>query len=605
MDLRKNIKDVNDNVSKNVKVFLPGQFRYILGVYFLGLFFMLLFRVANFAIHSFISFSDVNIVLLIKSLVIGMWFDTAVLCRILSVFLVFIIIGTVFNIKKGWYYRSVHIVLCFVMALILFFVASDIAYFSYFNSHLNIISISWIQTPGDIAKIILRHPIYLLYLSAFLFSLVWFLWLMYCLYNAAMVNVGRETINGKRILKNICLSCLIVAVWLLGMYAKLPGFGALKVSDAYFSNSDFFNQLGVNPVFNFMKSVEEENFSKTPPLQVVGGITAKTTVEDEFLLRNEKPANNPKIPVASNIVLVLVEDMLSSDLTERNMGYLYGIKRKSVDFSSVYPDGSNYYNGLFASLFAYPSILSANMMNTTVIPKMQGISSWLKKHRYNNIFISYDTKKNNPLSAFLYRNDFDIVRSIDADNVQQQMNILSSQPFSFFCCVYMNADAGHNTAKQRDEKIRKFLTAARNTQWFKKTLFVIAGCNGEDKIPLMMYMPDVLKYSDNSAVASQTDIFPTVMSMIDEDYQNENIFGLNIFSAQRTYTVSSYSDKLIVRDNDWKYIWKDTGKEELYYKDTLYDIHSQLDKAEEMKIYGFSMLQMAQYRLSHAKTADR
>lgn len=612
MDINKNIKDINSNIkgfnsniTNIVKSKLPLQLQYILGVYFLGLFFMMLYRFANFAIHCFVSFSDINPVLLIRSLLVGIRFDTIVMCWMLAVFLVLMALGAVFNINKKWYYRPIHLIVCIVFVFAYFIIAFDLAYFTYFRSHINIIALSWIQSPSYIGSLVLRHPSLLMYFAVFMFSLAWYIWLMYCLYNATLFKVIPPYKQERNLGKTIILSVVIIGLCGLGMYGRITEKKPLSISSAYFSDSDFFNQLAVSPLFNLEKSIEEESFSTSAPLTVVDGLTTRKTVEEEFILKHDRPALCPTLPGMTNIVMIMLEDITLSDITARKMPNLASLSSKSLSFTNVYPDGEYDYNGVFATLFAYPNILSANSMSSTIIPLMNGISSTLADNNYNNLFFTTYSQKNNNAIRFLYRNKFDRVIAKKDITVKEETEEISKQTNNFFACILISKDTAGKVQKTADNYIKQFINYAKQTPWYASTLFVITGCNGKDKIPLIFYMPKQIKPSKNDNLASQTDIAPTLLAMIDGNYKNNNTLGHNIFANNRSFAVSSYPHSAIAQDSVWKYVWRDSGQESLYYngsdKEGINYIKVYSEQAEKMKTYLFSMLQFTQYSVSQMK----
>ena len=605
MDINKNIKELNSNITKTVRSILPLQLQYMFGVYFLGLFFMLLYRFANFAVHCFISFSDLNIILLIRSLLIGIRFDTVVMCWMTAVFVLLMAIGTVFNINKKWYYRPLHLIICFVFAIAFFIIAADVAYFISFKNHINIIALSWIQSPSYISSLILRHPAYLLYFAVFMFSLAWYLWLMYCLYNATLFKVIPPYKQQTSLSGRLVFSLITVCLCGLGMYGRITEKQPLNVSSAYFCNSNFFNQLGVSPLFNLEKSIEEESFSVSQPLAVISGVETKRAVEEEFFSRESRPASCPVLPVPTSVVMILMQDVNLKDVNYKDMPYLTSLQSKSLNFTNVYPDGEFDYNGVFTTLFAYPNILSANSMNSTVVPKFSGITNVLSEKNYTNMFFTTYNQKNNNAVRFLYRNDFNKIIADGDLNTEDVLKELSKINKSFFACLLINNDKTNKHLKNTDKNIKQFMLASRSAAWCSNTLFVIAGCNGKERIPLIMYMPGQIKAASNPSLACQSDIAPTVLSMLDVNYIPNEMLGMNIFSSQRTYALSSYPHSIVVQDSVWKYVWRDSGYESLYYKDSdkqgVSYIKANASKAEEMKTYAFAMLQYTQYTVSQMK----
>ncbi len=612
MSINKNIKNINDNIkefntniSNIVKSKLPLQLQYILSVYFLGLFFMLLYRFAGYAIHCFVSFSDINPILLLRSLLVGIRFDSIVLCWILAVFLIAMAVGAIFNINKKWFYRSLHILICFVFIIVYCLIAIDLAYFTYFKSHINIIVLSWVQSPAYISSIIVRHPVVLLYFAIFMISLAWYIWLMYCLYNATLFKVIPPFVQERKLSKTILVSVLLFALCGLGMYGRITERKPLGVSSAAFCDSNFFNQLAVSPLFNLEKSIEEEVFQNIPPLTVIDGGTTRETVKQQMISQTDIPSSTIALPKSTSIVMVLMEDITLSDVNSKQMPYLSSLTDNALSFTNVYPDGENIYNGVFSTLFAYPNILSANSMNSVITAKFSGLPNVLKEKTYKTLFITRQQKNGNDMIRFLYRNDFDDVIAETNITAEDEVEEISKLTDTFLSCILVSNNSQDQHIKNTDNHIKKLINSAKQTAWFKSTVFVFVGCNGKDKIPFIVYMPSVIKYSTNDNLACQTDIAPTILAMADKSYLNENTLGLNIFGGQRTYAISSYPHYAVAQDSVWKYVWRDSGHESLYYrgsdKENKNYIKAYSQQAENMKTYLFSMLQYTQYSISQMK----
>lgn len=428
---------------------------------------------------------------------------------------------------------------------------------------------------------------------------------MYCLYNATLFKVLPPYKVQRSLPKTIALCLLSLALCGWGMYGKIIPGSSLDISSASFSDSDFFNQLATNTIFNLQKSVKEEYSSSNAPLTVLDGLTTRNTVEEQFILKNDIPASCPVLPPSSNIVAVMMENVSLDDVTYSKMPNLSSISTKSLSFTSVYPDGDNYYNGIFSVLFAYPNIFSANSMKSAVVPKFDGIASYLSFKKYRNIFFIPQSQKTNGISGFLYHNYFHEVITKENTTITEEINKLSSLSSNFFACILVNNDGKDNSLKQTDKYIKNFLDSCKQTAWFKKTAFVFVGLNGKDKVPLIVYMPDHIKTKKIDNIATQTDIAPTLSAMISRDYNNDNTLGLNIFSSQREFAVSSYAHSAVCQDSVWKYVWRDSGKESLYLhgsdKNGINYIKAYPQQAQKMKEYLFSMLQYTQYTTAELK----
>ena len=114
----------NNNITQRVKSNTPLQLRYVLGVYFLTIFFMMIFRVVIFFVHCATTLSDLNIVMLLRSLLQGIRFDSLAVCRVFMPFLLLMFIFALTNYNRRWFLRPLHIILtflCFLLFLINFY----------------------------------------------------------------------------------------------------------------------------------------------------------------------------------------------------------------------------------------------------------------------------------------------------------------------------------------------------------------------------------------------------------------------------------------------------------------------------------------------------
>lgn len=103
----------NSNITQRIKTNTPLQLRYVLGVYFLTIFFMMIFRVVIFFVHCVTTLSDLNFVMLLRSLLQGIRFDSMVVCRMLAPFLLLMFVFALINFNRRWILRPLHIILTF------------------------------------------------------------------------------------------------------------------------------------------------------------------------------------------------------------------------------------------------------------------------------------------------------------------------------------------------------------------------------------------------------------------------------------------------------------------------------------------------------------
>lgn len=610
--IRQNFNNFNKNITQTVKSNTPLQIRYILGVYFLCVFFMMIFRVLIFFVHCATTLSDLDFVMLLRSLLQGIRFDSTMICRVLSPFLLLMIIFSLTNFNRRWIHRPLHLILtliCFFLFLVSFL---DAAYFTYFQSHINVVVLSWMRTPKYLFEVILHSPVYLVYIVAFLGVLAWFSWLMFWLYNATLFKTIPPYSAKQPVVKTIVISCFVCCLCFIGMRGRITDSKPLTISAAYFSDNDFFNQLGVSPMFSIYKSYQEERDSNKENISYIDPVKGREIVGQEFANRDDIAFAMPTIKEGTNIIMVIMEDVTQEKVTRKEMPVLYNISKQSLSFTNVYADGEYIYNGLYSTLFAYPNIFSDNSMVSTVVPKMQGLPTLLKQHGYKTYFFTSKEQSTDNTTRFLLANDVDSVYSGKANDLRREGKVLDKANLPFFACLLISHDET-KTLKTIDKKVEQILSEAKKYSWYKNTLLIFVGANGyAKKIPVYFYANHIFKPQKNNTLACQTDIVPTVMSMMDESYRNETL-GLNIYSQRRSFAYSSKKDEITAIADNAIYTWnKDksehisTTKQDSIAKiegnDTVFvPVLSDKDLSVKMKEYVFAMYQMAKNNVSQMK----
>lgn len=602
----------NSNITQRVKTNTPLQLRYVLGVYFLTIFFMMIFRVVIFFVHCVTTLSDLNFVMLLRSILQGIRFDSMVVCRMLAPFILLMFVFALINFNRRWILRPLHIILTFLCFLLFLFHTLDAAYFTYFQSHINIIVLSWMRTPKYLFEVLLHSPIYLLYILVFLGSLAWFFWLMYCLYNATLFKTIPPYNAKQPIAKVIIVGLILFGICFIGMRGRITEKNPVSFSSAYFSDNDFFNQLGVSPVFSIIKSFEEEKEIKKNKVPYIDPIKAKEIVAQEFANRDDVIGVMPELKEKTNILFVIMEGITSKDISRQKTPNLYNVASSSLSFTNVYADGEYSYNGLYSILFAYPNIFSNNSMASTVIPKFDGLPTLLKQYGYKTFFFTSKAQNTDNTTRFLLANDIDVIYSGKANDLKRDAKALTQAKAPFFACVFVSKDNDRNSLKSSDKKIAQILREAKKYSWFKNTLTVVVGANGYDaKIPLYFYAPKIFKAEKNNSLACQMDIMPTLLAMLDKNYRNETM-GLNIYTERRSFAFSSKKDEITVRNDNFIYVWnknkepkfKNMGIEDMntLQNDSLsVQIFSDQEMSVKMKEYVFSMFQTSEYNIAQKK----
>ncbi|HEV7622003.1 MAG TPA: LTA synthase family protein, partial [Flavisolibacter sp.] len=127
-----------------------------------------------------------------------------------------------------------------------------------------------------------------------------------------------------------------------------------------------------------------------------------------------------------------------------------------------------------------------------------------------------------------------------------------------------------NAFRYTDFSYRKFIEAARNTPFFKNTVFVFVGDHGirgdagnmfpkawteqaltTVHVPLLFYAPGILMPDRRDNVCSQLDILPSVAGLLSVPFKN-TAMGRNLFDSALKKDLFRYSSAFIIDPDEKK-----------------------------------------------------
>ena len=201
------------------------------------------------------------------------------------------------------------------------------------------------------------------------------------------------------------------------------GYNPIKVSQAYYCEDPFLNQLGVNPAFNLLTSTLDDMRKENQELALMDGETAINQVQS--ILNREGIADISPIAqtVTSatsathpNIVFIFMESM-SAKLMQaygqsKNLTpYLDSLYHESLVFNNIYSAGIHTNHGMYSTLYSFPTIMKRNAMKGSVIPVYSGLPTVLKDNGYYNLFFMTHESQYDNMNAFFRTNGFDEIHA--------------------------------------------------------------------------------------------------------------------------------------------------------------------------------------------------
>lgn len=562
---------------------------YLLTIHIGALFFFFLFRFILFVStgHQFSGNIQNNIALQAIAFIKGVWFDNVIACYVLLLPLVVLWVAGICNYTAKWLYRSTAAYFITLYSLAFIISAANIPYFSYFFKTINSSIYNWFGYGATTAGMIFGEtsfyfPIFLGLVSILISG--WGITASSAYFYRLSIKVPNTVSSIQRISVFITgVAC--IGLCLFGIRGRM-GYNPIKVSQAYYCEDPFLNQLGVNPVFNLLTSTLDDNRKENRYLHLM---PEQEAIEEVQKLLGRKGITQIS-PIAReikqsadtttfrNVVLIFMESM-SANLME-SFGsnksltpFLDSLYHQSLSFSHFYSSGIHTNHGMYSTLYSFPAIMKRNAMKGSVIPVYSGLPTILKDNGYQNLFFMTHESQYDNMNAFFRTNGFDeiyaqenypaekVVNSFGVQDdflYQYALPILNKKATSgrpFFTVLlsisnhppYIIPDyfkphsdkPEDQIVEYADWSIKQFMTEAEKQPWFDNTIFVLLGDHGKlvdspeseipqsyNHIPLMIYgkgiQPEI-----RAQFGGQIDVAPTLLGLLNIGYIQNN-FGINL-----------------------------------------------------------------------------
>ncbi len=514
------------------------SFAYLLAIHvtalmFLGVFRFLLWQTVKVQVPEDFR---ADMMSLLTAFVRGVWFDNVIACYLFILPLTAVCVSALFNYYGKVLFRAIGIWFICFYSLVFLASAANIPYFQYFTRNINSSIFNWFDYGATTASMVLGEASYYIYIACFLVSMVFFGWLV-CRYTRILLRKLRPVpVNWRQRGGIFVVSACLIGLCLFGIRGRM-GYNPIKVSAAYFCLNPVLNQLGINPMYNLMTSVIDDNRSENKTLHLMDGEQAVANVQTylgrqgiegispiarevntDTLSMDGQSAKPDSRHERKNVIMIIMESM-SAKLMQRfgqevrMTPFLDSLYHESLSFCNFYSAGNHTNHGLYATLYSFPSIMKRNAMKGTVIPVYSGLPTVLRETGYATMFFMTHESQYDNMNAFFRTNGYEEIYSQEnypSEKVVNGFGVQDDYLFSYALPV-LNRHAAedkpffatlltisnhppyiippyftptsdlleHQIVEYSDWSIRCFMEAAGKEPWFDNTIFVFLGDHGK------------------------------------------------------------------------------------------------------------------------------
>jgi phosphoglycerol transferase MdoB-like AlkP superfamily enzyme len=576
----------------------------------IALFVFYLFRLVEFiTLHAQVTHPDASA---LGAFVRGVWFDNVIACYIMVLPLAVVLIAAMLGWSHRRFRRGVTVYFAVLYAIAFMPSAANTPYFNYFFKNINSSIFEWFGYTATTAGMLVEEKSWWLYIALYLLFTMMFVWALLRLerfYARSLESAPVDRSPVFYVLGSV-VSVLLILLCVFGIRGR-RGYNPIKISEAYYCDDPFLNQLGINPAFNLLTSVlddmkpENEDLRLMPSADAVAytrqwlGITGKADSIDVLrrFVVNDSARKEPL--VKPNVVVILMESMSGSLLREFGQSQpltptLDSLYQHSLAFTNFYSAGIHTNHGMTATLYSFPALMFRNLMKGTVTPHRHGLPTVLKGLGYENMFFMTHEAQYDNMKAFFATNGYDDIYSQENYPKSEVVNSFgvsdhfefgyalgkinekarNRKPFLATILTISNhppyivpawfkprtKDKETQIVEYADWCIGDFLRKAAREPWFKNTIFVIQADHGKmvgqsnaelpvsyNHIPLIIFGKGV-KPMKYDGLGMQVDVMPTLLGLMGVNYSYGG-FGVDLLRRKRNVVFYSADNQIVARDS--------------------------------------------------------
>ena len=625
-------------MQNNKRFFLSAA--WVLSLHVLTLVFLSLFRLVEYvALGSMVSDTSASVV---PAFVRGVWFDNVIACYISVVPLALTLLPATLSLTFRWM-RKATVWWYGVLGSVAFMAsAANIPYFAYFFKNINSSIFEWFGYAGTTAGMVTGEKSYFLYIVMFFVCTALYVYIMVRLRRwfdrriaqsgekneglATFINTFNKAARTQQSWLRVAsthamyffLSAITICLCVFGIRGR-TGYNPIKISQAYYCDDAFLNQLGINPAFNLLTSALDDMRKENRDLHLMPYPTAVSMARESLGITGKcdslhvlrRYIDNPSSTVnptaqKKNVVVILMESMSASLLQtfgqpQRLTPTLDSLYNHSMAFSHCYSAGIHTNHGMTASLYSFPALMFRNLMKGTVTPRRDGIPTVLKQQGYHNMFFMTHEAQYDNMKAFFATNGYDDIYAQEDYPKEEVVNSFGVSDHFLFDYAFNKINNQAATGKPffatlltisnhppyvipewfkpktkepetqiveyADWAIGNFLSKARKHSWYNNTVFVILADHGKLVGKVSGELPESYNHIpllifgpgvENKRVdklANQVDLMPTLMSLLGISYQYDG-FGIDQTKDERPMVFYSADNQIVARSTTHCYIYE-------------------------------------------------
>jgi phosphoglycerol transferase MdoB-like AlkP superfamily enzyme len=525
-------------------------------------------------------------------------------------------------------------------------VTSEWVFWEEFNTRFNFISVDYLIYSDEVINNIYEsYPLPWILTGIFFISLITFIFLKDKL--ASILKI-QESVKQRALIFCGMLGLSLCSYFFIGQTLR------------EFSDNNYVNELASNGPYQFVAALRNNTLDyKTFYLQDNDNKLSRILKS----CIGKKPDNGCTYDISRaieskgkskkiNVILISVESLSAKYLTrfgstENITPFMDQWFKEGLLFTNFYATGTRTDRGLESITLSIPPTPGRSMVKRPDNEKIYSLGKVFKDYGYDVAFLYAGIGFFDNMNTFFSGNGYRIVDQLDFEEneitfqnawgvsdedlynkavKEANKSYEAKTPFFFHIMTTSNhrpytyldgkidippGTGREGAVKYTDYALNQFVQNAKMQKWFDDTIFVIvadhcAGSAGKvglpvDKyhIPLFIYSPKYITPGEVSKVASQIDIAPTLLSLLNVSYKSY-FFGRNILSNDfvERALIGNYQ-KLGLYKNNKLIILSPQKKSEIIEDPYNSEIIREAKQTDQLVLETMAYYQGANYILKH------